>query len=41
MNIIFLWKESPSGQRNSTSAVLVMYGVQQRPSAQLPQNLGL
>lgn len=41
MNIMVLVKMSPSGQRNSTSAVMVVCGVQQRLSVQTPQNFGL
>lgn len=41
MNIIFLVKTSPSGHWNSTCAVMVVCGVQQRLSVQTPQNFGL
>lgn len=41
MNIIFLFMISPSGHLNSTGRVAVLWGVQQRPSVQTPQNLAL
>lgn len=41
MNIIFFFMISPSGHLNSTGRVVVLCGVQQRPSVHTPQNLAL